>query len=116
MGDYTNFHLAEDYPIRCSVQVDGVGDATRQGAFMAKLNCLTLSTFNSFYKSREGGKKKSIYAGVTFSKARQKWLVKAVVDSNTLNLGSHATEVEAARAYDKGICHLLARTLNFRKL
>mmetsp|Transcript_82189 Transcript_82189/g.164253 ORF Transcript_82189/g.164253 Transcript_82189/m.164253 type:complete len:584 (+) Transcript_82189:55-1806(+) len=90
VGDYTNFHLAEDYPIRCSVQVDGVGDATRQG-----------------------GKKKSIYAGVTFSKARQKWLAKAVVDGNTLNLGSHATEVEAARAYDKGICHLLARTLNF---
>ena len=53
---------------------------------------------------------------VTFSEARHKWHAKAVIGSNIHQLGYHDTEVEAAKAYDKGICHLPDRKLNFRKL
>ena len=62
-------------------------------------------------------KKSSTFKGVTFSKARHKWMAKAFVDGKTVYFGLYNTEVAAAKAYDKGVVHLLPqKIINFRKL
>ena len=43
----------------------------------------------------------SIYRGVSFIKARKKWLASAQIDGKSFYLGYHELEVDAARSYDK---------------
>ena len=59
----------------------------------------------------------STYKGVFFDKRSQKWRAMGYFGGGKrLQMGSHSTEIEAAKAYDKGMRHLLDKELNFREL
>jgi hypothetical protein len=53
------------------------------------------------------------YIGVSFCKTMQKWRARLFLKSKRVNLGSHATEIAAAQAYDQEARKYADKSLNF---
>lgn len=53
--------------------------------------------------SKDRKNKYSYYTGVTFSKARQKWIAQAYINGRLLNLGGFENEIDAKVKYDETI-------------